>query len=320
MNNIKIYLGPFQGITDATYRSTIVECFGGIDIAMTPFVTNVNEKKPKSVQTWDLWTENNTKVHTIPQMLSKDANEMIAVANVCEQFGYDEINWNLGCPFPRVANKKRGSGILIDPELVSSLLKEVISNINIDLSIKCRLGYKDPKELEKLIPIFNSNKIKELTIHPRIGKQLYKGTADPIAFKNYMKDIELPIVYNGDIFSVEYFQELNELFEGKINKWMLGRGILSDPFLAEKIKNDSNLSTDEKLERLRTFLQLLFERHYSRFKNVNNALNRMKELWSYLANSFDDPQKVFKEVRKCKTEEEYQKGLHNIFTNYHWVK
>lgn len=316
---MKIYLGPFQGITEAAYRSSLAKSFKGIDVAMTPFITNVHGRKIKNVHSYDIWPENNQDVPTVPQMLSKDAEEMISIAKVCHDFGYDEINWNLGCPFPKVANKQRGSGMLPHPDLIRSLLEEVMPDMPIKLSIKCRLGLNDPKEIEQLISIYNAFPLSELIIHPRIGKQLYKGFADPKAFKELIGAFNMPLVYNGDIFTKEDFHRLNELFEGKIDRWMLGRGILTNPFLSEEIMG-LTCEEEERIQRLRAFLSMLLAEHCKRFEHENNAVNRMKELWSYMSKMFEDPQAAFRYIRKSKTADEYSEGEQQLFKNCNFAK
>ena len=145
--------------------------------------------------------------------------------------GFKEINWNLGCPFKRVAAKKRGSGLLPHPELVKQILEIAMAEIPIKLSVKCRLGYDSPTEIFDLLPIFQNYGISELIIHARLGKQIYKGEVDIQTFDQVCEMSHLHIVYNGDIFSQDDFQKYNSQFEN-IENWMIGRGLLVDPFLS----------------------------------------------------------------------------------------
>ncbi|MFA8450758.1 MAG: tRNA dihydrouridine synthase [Bacteroidales bacterium] len=317
---MKFYLGPFQGITEAAYRNAFTSHFEGIDIAMCPFITNVHGRKIKSVHSYDLWPENNQKMDTIPQMLSKDPEEMFSIANTCKDLGYKEINWNLGCPFPKVANKQRGSGLLSFPEKIEEILLSLQDNFPIKMSIKCRLGYTNPLEIQKLIPIFNSFKLSEVIIHPRIGKQLYKGTADIQKFKELFPKLTAPVVYNGDIYTAKDWNEKNKLFEGKIDRWMLGRGLLINPFLAEEIHGKYTINPEERKTRLQGFLYDLLSLQLERFSNENNAINRMKELWSYLSKSFENPTEAFRYIRKAKTTAEYRQGENQIFRNCNFVE
>ena len=176
MNNVRLSLGPFQGITDAPFRNVFKRHFGGIDKFYTPFFTGIHkEEHAKNLQGEEIDPRYNDVETLTPQILSTDAEEILRFAKQCKELGYKEINLNMGCPFPRVANKKRGSGLLPYPDKVEALLKRVFEEIDIDFSVKCRLGYFSPDEIEAIIPIFNKFPLSELIIHPRIGKQLYKG-------------------------------------------------------------------------------------------------------------------------------------------------
>ena len=234
MNNIKLSLGPFQGITDAPFRNVFKKHFGGIDKYYTPFFTGIQKDHAKNMQVEEIDPRFNDVETLTPQILSTDAEEILRFASQCKELGYKEINLNMGCPFPRVANKKRGCGLLPYPEKIDAMLGTVFERIDLKFSIKCRLGYFSPDEIIPVIDIFNQYPLSELIIHPRIGKQLYKGEADVQRFAELMASIKAPLVYNGDIVSVESFERIREQVK-PVNEFMLGRGLLANPFLAEEI-------------------------------------------------------------------------------------
>ena len=174
----KLSLGPFQGITDAPFRNVFKQHFGGIDKFYTPFFTGIQKDHAKNLQVEEIDPRCNDVEHLTPQILSTDAEEILRFATQCKQLGYKEINLNMGCPFPRVANKKRGSGFLPYPERVDEVFSALFERIDVKFSVKCRLGYFSPDEIYPIIEVFNKYPLSELIIHPRIGKQLYKGEAD----------------------------------------------------------------------------------------------------------------------------------------------
>ena len=224
MNQLVLSLGPFQGITDAPFRNVIKRHFGGIDKFYTPFFTGIHkEGHAKNLQGEEIDPRCNDVETLTPQILSTDAEEILRFAKQCKELGYKEINLNMGCPFPRVANKKRGCGLLPYPDKVEVMLDRVFEEIDIKFSVKCRLGYFSPEEIDAIIPVFNKFPLSELIIHPRIGKQLYKGEADVERFKALMPQINAPLVYNGDIVSVESFGRICDAVR-PVNQFMLGRG------------------------------------------------------------------------------------------------
>ena len=305
-------LGPFQGITDAPFRNVFKRHFGGIDKLYTPFFTGIHkEEHAKNLQGEEIDPRCNDVATLTPQILSTDAEEILRFAKQCKQLGYKEINLNMGCPFPRVANKKRGCGLLPYPDMVEALLERVFEEIDILFSVKCRLGYFSPTEIDAIIPIFNCFPLSELIIHPRIGKQLYKGEADVEQFMALIPYINAPLVYNGDIFSVDSFNRISEAVQ-PVSQFMLGRGLLANPFLAEEIRGCA-LNASERAERLHAYVIDLYEDRLRHAGGSPKVLGRMKELWSYLMFSFDEPQVVWRKIKKINALKEYEEAVESVF-------
>ena len=305
-------LGPFQGITDAPFRNVFKRHFGGIDKFYTPFFTGIHkEEHAKNLQGEEIDPRCNDVETLTPQILSTDAEEILRFAKQCKELGYKEINLNMGCPFPRVANKKRGCGLLPYPDKVEAMLESVFEQIGeMKFSVKCRLGYFNPDEIDAIIPIFNRFPLSELIIHPRIGKQLYKGEADVERFKALIPYINAPLVYNGDIFSVNNFERIHKAVQ-PVNDFMLGRGILANPFLAEQIKGKD--VPEDKTNRLHNYLLDLYGDRLHHAGGSPKVLGRMKELWSYLMNSFEEPQVVWRKIKKINALKEYEEAVEFIF-------
>jgi len=304
-------LGPFQGITDAPFRNVFKRHFGGIDKFYTPFFTGIHkEDHAKNLQGEEIDPRYNDVETLTPQILSTDAEEILRFAKQCKQLGYKEINLNMGCPFPRVANKKRGCGLLSYPDKVDAMLERVFEEIDIKFSVKCRLGYFSPEEINAIIPIFNKYPLSELIIHPRIGKQLYKGEADAERFAALIPYINTPLVYNGDIVSVGGFEKIREAVQ-PVNQFMLGRGLLANPFLAEEIQGGAY--APERAERLHNYVIDLYEDRLRHAGGSPKVLGRMKELWSYLMYSFEEPQNVWRKIKKINALKEYEEAIEMIF-------
>jgi len=311
--DVRLSLGPFQGITDAPFRNVFKRHFGGIDKFYTPFFTGIHkEDHAKNLQGEEIDPKYNDVEMLTPQILSTDAEEILRFAKQCKKLGYKEINLNMGCPFPRVANKKRGCGLLPYPDKVEAMFESIFEQIgDVRFSVKCRLGYFSPDEIETIIPMFNKFPLSELIIHPRIGKQLYKGEADVERFAALIPYINAPLVYNGDIFSVDDFGRIHEAVR-PVNDFMLGRGILANPFLAEDICRDA-LNASERTERLHAYVLDLYEDRLRHAGGSPKVLGRMKELWSYLINSFEEPQVVWRKIKKINTLKEYEEAVETIF-------
>ena len=325
-------LGPFQGITDAPFRNVFKRHFGGIDKFYTPFFTGIQKDHAKNLQVEEIDPRYNDVETLTPQILSTDAEEILRFAAQCKELGYKEINLNMGCPFPRVANKKRGCGLLPYPEKIDAMLSTVFERVDLKFSVKCRLGYFNPDEIVPVIEVFNRYPLSELVIHPRIGKQLYKGEADVQRFAELMSLIKAPLVYNGDIVSVESFERIREQVK-PVNEFMLGRGLLANPFLAEEISTLSEgvsfvgmdvtkltpLAGCPKSQRLHEYLMDLYEDRLRHAGGSPKVLGRMKELWSYLMYSFDEPQDIWRKIKKINALKEYEDAVEAVFREHHVI-
>ena len=311
-------LAPLQGITDVVYRNVFKKHFCGIDKYYTPFFTGIQKDNSKSLRGEEISPEFNDVNTVVPQILSNSAEEIIRFAKQCKSMGYPEFNLNMGCPFPRVANKIRGCGLMADPQRTINMLTDVFESIDgIKFSIKCRLGYYDNEEIYAFIDTFNSLPFSEIIIHPRIGKQMYTGEASLENFVKLILLINKPLVYNGDIFTADrYDTVLSALSVLSVLSphIMLGRGLLTNPFLAEQIKNIDN--QQDKKQRLHSFVVDLYVGRLRHAGGSPKIIGSMKELWKYMMNLFDDPQNVWRKVKKVNHLDEYETAIELIFNQY----
>lgn len=300
-----LYLAPFQGITDAIFRTSFNRHFGGLDAAFTPYISGTGTEKVSKNKLVDVLPAVNQSVRTIPQMLSKDADEMLLLSESLASLGYTEANWNMGCPFPRVAHKQRGSGMLPYPELVRQILDKLYQGgMPVRLSVKMRTGYNGHEEILAMIGVLNDFPLSEIIVHPRTGKQLYKGEASESAFAAITDRVKAPLAWNGDIFSVEKFRYLQEKFPS-VQRWMIGRGALINPALPLMISNPEAAKSLDMRKALAGFLHDIYTETYHRNEGRTAVVSRMKSIWVYLRESFENPTEAFRVIRKTRTPEEY---------------
>ncbi len=314
-------LAPFQGITNVVYRNVFKKHFGGIDKYYTPFFTGIQKDNSKSLRGEEISPEFNDVNTVVPQILSNTAEEIIRFANQCKSMGYPEFNLNMGCPFPRVANKTRGCGLMADPARTIKMLNDVFEQIDgIKFSIKCRLGYYDDEEIMAFVDTFNTLNLSEIIIHPRIGKQMYTGEASLEKFLELVPLINKPLVYNGDIFTTDRYNTILSSLSSLSSlsflssSIMLGRGLLTNPFLAEEIKGIDN--QQDKKQRLHNFVVDLYINRLRHAGGSPKIIGSMKELWKYMMNIFDDPQNVWRKVKKVNHLDEYEIAVEDIFNQH----
>jgi tRNA-dihydrouridine synthase B len=294
--DITIILAPLQGFTDVTYRNVWAKHFSGIDEAIAPFISTMGQQRLKPSRIKDVDPEQNQRLFVIPQILGNVAKDFIFLANHLYGMGHKRINWNLGCPHSKIAKKSRGSGLLLYPSRIDDLLTQIIPNISASLSIKIRLGRRAKDEIFDLLAMFDQHPLEEIILHPRTGIQMYTGTSDHDAFGNAIQKSRHTFTYNGDITDKPSFELIRNQFPN-IKRFMIGRGILANPFLAEDIKGFQKNSQD-RLIRLKAFHDELFAEYGKIFSRPDHLTGRMKGFWSYLGPSFTGSNKHLKKILK----------------------
>ncbi len=305
----ELVLAPIRGITDCHFRSLFQRYFPGFDSALAPFINPQRHSSFHPKQLKDVLPESNRTLAVVPQLLHTDPEDFLFLASRLQELGYQEVNWNLGCPAPMVTKKKRGSGLLSFPEEIISFLDQVMPRLPIQLSIKTRLGYENKDELLALLPRLDDYPLTEIIIHGRLGRQLYRGEIDRESFGRCLACSKHSIVYNGDITTKKVFVELQRQFP-KISKWMIGRGALANPFLPGEIKGMEN---SDQLGRLKSFHDELYSCYRELLDGPAHLLGRMKQLWVYLSAFFPPEQKTWKKIKKCRTEVKYLEVVESLF-------
>jgi tRNA-dihydrouridine synthase B len=176
--SITLLSSPLQGFTDFRFRNAFHHYFGGIDTFYSPYIRLDGKFVIKPNYETDILPKNNNTLEVIPQIMTNDADEFIYVVKFIQQYGYKELNWNLGCPYPMVVNRCMGSGLIAEPQRIKHILERVHAETDIIVSMKMRMGYHHAQEILEVLPILDKFPLKNLAIHARIGKQLYKGGVD----------------------------------------------------------------------------------------------------------------------------------------------
>lgn len=293
-------LAPMQGLTELLFRRVFEECFpSAIKLAVTPFLSlthNLHNLLNAKVETFhetslqkttlrhylrDVLPEaNEGSIPITPQILGKEPEEFIALANRLYDMGYSEVNWNIGCPMRNITGKHRGSGILPYPEEVRAVLDAVMPELKPKLSIKMRIGLRHKEEIFQLVPVLNDYPLASVTIHPRLGRQQYTGVPDMETFGEVLPLIKHPVIYNGDIKTMADIQQIKEKYP-KVADIMVGRGILYNPTLAIESGNCEVLKSGKE-HLTKHFIGRLIEEIRRTALTEESALRKTKEYWCLL--------------------------------------
>lgn len=312
---MKLYFAPMEGITTYTYRNLHYKHYSGIEKYYSPFVSPGPNQGLSVKEIRDLLPENNPDIPLIPQLMTNRSVDFLKAAEVMRERGYRELNLNLGCPSGTVVSKRKGSGFLAYPDELNQFLEEIFSDKmlvdgEIELSIKTRAGKSSHEEWPRLMQIYNQYPMKELIIHPRVQQDLYNNTPNLEVFAQAVEESRIPLVYNGDIFRVEEFLEFTKKFP-QIDRIMLGRGIIRNPELAERILDFCGEAFDK--DRFRQFHDALVEAYTHIMYGERPVLYKMKELWFYMISMFPNSEKFDKKIKKSNHLDEYRRIVDNLF-------
>ncbi|WP_445954936.1 tRNA dihydrouridine synthase [Yeosuana sp.] len=305
---------PLQGFTDFRFRNTFNKYFGGIDTFYAPYIRLDGKMVIKSSYQRDLQPENNTTLELIPQIMTNDADEFLFVVKYIKELGYKELNWNLGCPYPMVTKRGMGSGLICNPGKIDHILNRVHNETDVIVSMKMRMGYENPEEILDTFPILDKYPLKNIAIHARIGKQLYKGGVNLEAFQRCIDNTKHKLYYNGDITSVAKFKEMQNLFPG-INHFMIGRGLIADPFLPSMIKNNTIEYPENRWEVFSQFHDTIYEAYDAALSGPTPIKMKMLGFWEYFSQSFSNPQKTYKKIKKASNPKAYIQAVAEILNN-----
>lgn len=348
---MRIYFAPMEGITTYLYRNLHHKYYGGVDVYFTPFLSPGPNQGMSVKEMRDILPENNGDTPVVPQILTNRAEDFLDGAAKLSDYGYREVNLNLGCPSGTVVAKKKGSGFLSDPEELDWFFDRVfaapmVKNGEISVSVKTRIGKLSPEEWPELIKIYNRYPLKELIIHPRIQKDFYKNTPNREVFRQALSDSQNPVVYNGDLFSRGAYLRFRKEFPA-VETVMLGRGMVRNPALAEEIQRvrekeedgtgnvcgidhgivagekagpdtrsvfaeESGAAGGEEKKRLKAFHDELLSGYREIMSGDRNVLFKMKEIWNYLLLEFPEEKKAGKKLMKAARMEEYQAAVEEI--------
>ncbi len=273
-----IYLAPLQGFTDFVYRNAYVECFGGVDKFFTPFL-RVEDGAVRRKDVFDLAaTASSVRPLLVPQIIASSSDEVDILAQLVISEGFACCDINFGCPFPQQTAKMHGAGILAHPDKVREVLDAAAKYNGLKWSLKMRLGNTDRNECLAIVDIINDAPLSLVTIHPRIGKQMYKGSVDLEAFAELASRLKHPVVYNGDIVDADGIRRIADRFPF-VDAVMIGRGILCNPFMPENFKTGNNIFDRNKYLKFTNLLIEGYQNHYNGSEQM--ALDKMKTFWEY---------------------------------------
>ncbi len=306
---MEYYLAPMDNITDYIYRQVVHRHFPYWDKVYAPFIQpNV---KPTIVpkEDLDIRPDNNKDLPMVPQILTCEPEGFIRVGKILEDYGYQEINLNLGCPAKLIVRKGKGSGMLADTHNLNQFFQQIFDHKwKAKISVKTRLGLTDNADFEEVLDIFDRYPIDELIIHPRFRTDFYNGEPRLDEFeKVFAKKRPYKICYNGNIYTKEDADNILKKYP-TIDSIMCGRGAIADPSLPRQFNGGTPMTKEEFI----AFHDDILGSYSLHNVSDKNLLLKMMEMWSYWIKVVPCDEELFKKLRTANTISEYLKLMRRI--------
>ena len=316
IGNVKIknqvVLAPMAGICDNAYRTIIKEMGAGLICAemVSDKAIYYNSKK-----TIDMLYMSEDERPISQQIFGSDKESFVYAAKYIEEnMKPDIIDINMGCPVPKVAIRSQaGSALLKNPDKVYEIVKSVVDNVKIPVTVKIRSGWDSNSinavEIAKQVEKAGA---KAITIHARTRSQGYNGKADWNIIKQVKESVKIPVIGNGDIKSC--YDAKKMIDETKCDAVMIGRGCIGNPWLIKETINylekgiePNDITPKEKLDMILEHLNRLIKT-----KNEHLALLEIRTHIGYYLKGISNTSELKNKIFKTKSIDELKELINNF--------
>lgn len=309
----KVVLAPMASVSNSAYRTIVKKMGAGLIVAEMVSDKAVMYRNKKTI---DLLYMTDFERPIAQQIFGSDENSFVEAAKFIEgNMKPDIIDINMGCPVPKIAVKSQaGSALLKNPDKIKSIVKAVVSEVNVPVTVKIRSGWDENTiNAVKVAKICEEAGASAITIHGRTRKQGYSGKADWNIIKEVKEAINIPVIGNGDVTTPELAKKMIEYTN--CDAVMIGRGALGNPWLIretvdylEKGIYSNDVSLKERISMMKEHLNLLLQ-----IKPEKVALLEMRTQGCYYLKGIDNASKVKTKISKVETKEEFNEILDDFF-------
>lgn len=226
-----LFLAPMAGVTDLAYRELCRE--QGCGVTCTEMVS-AKAILYNNRNTWELLKTGAGEHPVAVQLFGSDPEIVAAMAHRIEEGPYDIIDFNMGCPVPKVVNNGEGSALMRDPKQAEAVLSALVKAVNKPVTVKFRKGFDDDHvNAVEIAKIAEGCGVSAVAVHGRTRARYYSGKADWDIIRQVKESVGIPVIGNGDIFAPEDAGRM--LAQTGCDGLMVARGAQGNPWIFRRI-------------------------------------------------------------------------------------
>jgi tRNA-dihydrouridine synthase len=295
-----LILAPMQDITDLDFWRLLAR-YGGPDLYYTEYFRVHHDSRPEKhiLQAID---GNPDGKPVIAQMIGQDIPALRRTAAELEKRKIVGIDLNLGCPAPIVCRKEAGGGLLRNPDKIDAILRELRPAVQLQFTVKTRIGFDSPDEFPRLLDLFRRHPIDALTVHGRTVREMYQPVVHYDAIARAARLMPCPVFANGDVRDVASARRIVEITGAR--GLMIGRGAIRNPWLFAQIREawiDGEIRTRPTLLDLRQYIEALYEETRAPHLRESAHVGKMKKYLTYIAPGIGEDNAFWKAIRPTLT-------------------
>ena len=239
----QLVLAPMAGVTDLPFRVLCKEQGAGlICIEMVSAKAILYKNK----NTEDLMTIDPGEHPVSLQLFGSDPEILGQIAAQIEERPFDILDFNMGCPVPKVVNNGEGSALMKDPALVRKIVTSMVKAVKKPVTVKIRKGFNEESaNAVEIAKILEDCGVAAIAVHGRTRAQFYSGKADWDIIRQVKEAVSIPVIGNGDVVDAASAEALVE--QTGCDGIMIGRGAEGNPWIFKQILHD--MKTGETLAR-----------------------------------------------------------------------
>lgn len=273
-----LILAPMAGVTDPPFRKLCRE--QGCGLLYTEMVS-AKAILYHNRNTRELLQVDSAERPIAVQLFGSDPEIVSEMAAQISEGPYDIIDFNMGCPVPKVVNNGEGSALMKNPRLTEQILSALVRKVKKPVTVKLRKGFDESRiNAVEIARIAEACGVAAVAVHGRTRQQFYSGKADREIIRQVKEAVKIPVIGNGDIFTPKDAAQMLE--ETGCDGLMLARGAQGNPWLFARIQH--YLETGEVLPGPeRGEIRRMILRHARMQTEWKGELLGMKEMRKHIA-------------------------------------